>query len=337
MVKVDAIIVTYNRLEKLKHALECYEHQTIPFRNVIVVDNHSTDGTTAFLKEWEQIPRQFGKHVLYLDSNYGGSGGFYEGEKYALTLEPDWVFISDDDAYPEKKMVEKFHLFFVKHQGETISAICASVIDMDGNIIYDCRSRFQVDKKGVHQQLVDAEEYEKAYFELNCFSYVGIFINAEGLRKKGLVNKDFFIYQDDIEHSIRLSGFGTMYCVPDIIVTHDSLPQEKTSKAILSASLWKEYYAVRNRAYLLLKHYPCAGRSFIINTLLNIRARKGKSLSAVAKMALEGIKDARNGEMGVHPTYRPGLVIESNANLPYPKFRWAIVYPLFRVIRLLKK
>lgn len=337
MINVDAIIVTYNRLEKLKHALECYDVQSTPFRNVIIVDNHSTDGTRDFLKQWKEVPSQYRKHILFLDSNLGGSGGFYAGEEYALTLNPDWVFVSDDDAYPEEQTVAKFLCFFENHKEEgKVSAICASVLDMEGNVINGCRSHLHVDKKGFSLQAAEAEEYKRSYFQFNCLSYVGIFLNTNALRSTGLVNKDFFIYQDDVEHSIRLSKYGTMICVPEIKVTHDSLPQAKTSQAVLSASLWKEYYAARNRAYLLLRHFPRISRINILNTLLEITARKERSLSAVAKMTLEGINDARKGRLGIHPFYRPGLTIEGNACLPYPKRLWAITYPLLRIIRLFK-
>ena len=44
------VIVTYNRLELLKECLACVCRQTIPFSRVIVVDNHSTDGTRDYLE-----------------------------------------------------------------------------------------------------------------------------------------------------------------------------------------------------------------------------------------------------------------------------------------------
>lgn len=44
------VIVTYNRLELLKECLACVCRQTIPFSRIIVVDNHSTDGTRDYLE-----------------------------------------------------------------------------------------------------------------------------------------------------------------------------------------------------------------------------------------------------------------------------------------------
>ena len=49
------VIVTYNRVELLKECLACVCGQTIPFSRVIVVDNHSTDGTAEFLAAREDL------------------------------------------------------------------------------------------------------------------------------------------------------------------------------------------------------------------------------------------------------------------------------------------
>ena len=85
-VKLDLVIVTFNRLEKLKKALSCYEKQTSPFRNLILVNNCSTDGTKEYIDEWQREKTFFGKIVIHTDENLGGSGGFYLGQKKAAEL-----------------------------------------------------------------------------------------------------------------------------------------------------------------------------------------------------------------------------------------------------------
>ena len=220
MQNIVAVIVTYNRLSKLQHALDCYDKQTIPFSTLVVVDNNSTDGTTEYLKDWETQASQYNKHVIYLPKNVGGSGGFYAGEEYAMILNPDWVYIADDDAYPEYKMVEKFIEFQTQHQNEKIAAICTSVWDMTNSIMYSCRCHVDIKDHLFSINTVNREEYCKPYFTFNCLSYVGGFLSAKALEEVGLVNKDFFIYQDDVEHSMRLSKYGVMYCIPDIKIVH---------------------------------------------------------------------------------------------------------------------
>ena len=336
MQKVDAVIVTFNRLAKLQHALDCYDKQTIPFRTLIVVDNHSTDGTIEFLKEWEKLQAKYAKHVIYLPSNAGGSGGFYEGEKSALTLNPDWVYVADDDAYPEKQMVEKFEEFYVEHKEEKVAAICTSVWDMTESIMYGCRCHAELSKHAFKIYPSAVEEYRKPYFEFNCLSYVGGFLSAKALKEKGLVNKDFFIYQDDTEHSMRLNTYGKMYCVPGIRVDHDSVPSSQMSGDQLAKILWKEYYAIRNRTYMLLKLDRRAGINAIYEHLSAIHSHKDKSISPVERMVIEGSKDAYLGRLGIHPIYRPGLDVRTTSRLPYPKLAWQIIYFILCINKQIK-
>ena len=51
--KIGVVIVTYNRLEKLKIALKSYEKQSFKPQYILVVNNNSTDGTLEYLKEWK--------------------------------------------------------------------------------------------------------------------------------------------------------------------------------------------------------------------------------------------------------------------------------------------
>ena len=97
--KIGAVVVTYNRLDKLKKALESFEKQLYLPAYVIVADNASTDGTAQYLRQWQKEDAGFKKIILTMESNMGGSGGFYAGIKRAMEQEADWIWVSDDDAY----------------------------------------------------------------------------------------------------------------------------------------------------------------------------------------------------------------------------------------------
>jgi len=133
---LDIVIVTYNRIEKLKKTLFYYENQSQSFRNLIVVNNNSTDGSFEFLNKWKNEKSNYTKHVIHLSENLGGSGGFYEGQKYALSLFPDWIFIADDDAYADNKMIEDFYKFTQENDVSKFSAICTTVLNPDKSICY---------------------------------------------------------------------------------------------------------------------------------------------------------------------------------------------------------
>ena len=85
--KIGVVLVTYNRLEKLKIALKSYEEQTVLPKYILVVNNNSNDGTKEYLENWAKDNSKIEKIVVNLDKNTGGSGGFYEGLKNSLELD----------------------------------------------------------------------------------------------------------------------------------------------------------------------------------------------------------------------------------------------------------
>lgn len=68
--KYTALIVTFNRLGKLKKTVE--ETLKLEFTNIVIVNNGSTDGTQAWLSSIVDTR----VIVLTLTENTGGAGGF---------------------------------------------------------------------------------------------------------------------------------------------------------------------------------------------------------------------------------------------------------------------
>ena len=64
--KIGCVVVTFNRLEKLKKALAAYEKQEMQPVYLIVVDNASTDGTDEFLRQWKMEDSKVKRYVLSL-------------------------------------------------------------------------------------------------------------------------------------------------------------------------------------------------------------------------------------------------------------------------------
>ena len=112
---ICAVIVTFNRLECLKKALKKYEEQTKRPKYLLVVNNNSSDGTMEYLKIWEQEQSEIQKVVVNLPCNTGGAGGFHAGMEKALELDCDWIWVSDDDAYPEPDALKSMEVFYDSH------------------------------------------------------------------------------------------------------------------------------------------------------------------------------------------------------------------------------
>lgn len=307
---LDIVIVTYNRLEKLKKTLLHYQNQTEPFRNLIIIDNNSNDGTSEFLDEWIAEIRHNGcptfvPVLISTDENLGGSGGFYLGEKKALELGADWVMVADDDAYAASDMVEMFYLYLDSHDCGKISSICSEVLHSDGTIALQHRDNWSL-KNGKYfkRETSKLEDYDKESFPIDLFSYVGTFLNACALRKYGLVNPDLFIYYDDSEHAFRMKKYGAIIVVPSIKITHDDAIQQEQVHCSEIAN-WRDYYRIRNQFHMFLQHLPKVAYRYMwwqIRDWILHRIDR----TPITIMENDAKWDAFMGRLGKHKKYAPG-------------------------------
>lgn len=300
--KIGVVIVTYNRIEKLKKALECFERQISLPSYILVVDNASTDGTAQYLDMWGSTASVCEKIVIRNKENLGGSGGFYTGLERAFSLEADWIWVSDDDAFPEEDALKEAYSYLTEHEAELegISAICGAVIN-DGKI--DIAHRKNMYSRGVKviEQLIPEEDYLKPEFELNAFSYVGTIISKAKMAEVGFTQKEYFIWWDDTEHSLRLAKAGRIICVPAIRIEHN-VPGGNGKFG------WKNYYGYRNAADLYKRHFTkmCyhyfRWRVILITCLLDLVGKRRSGNKAVRC----AMRDVRDGKLGIHPIYKPG-------------------------------
>lgn len=296
MNEIGCVIVTYNRLKKLQKALEAYQKQTDSPSYVIVVNNCSTDGTKQFLGEWAQQISPFVKKVINLDKNEGGSGGFYEGFKCALELDISWIFIGDDDAYPEPDCLLKFKQYICacESKGADLPAgLCGKVVTA-GKIDRWHRRILKRFCGILYEEKVKEQAYQEP-FEITFLSYVGSLIRKNALAEAGLPEKDFFIAYDDSEHSYRLSKTGKLICIPDITIVHD------TGSAEYSPVSWKRYYSIRNKVYSYSKHFGVI-QAVALSLYYLV---KSCCVPSLCKMTCTAIGDAFKGKLGLSEKYRP--------------------------------
>lgn len=302
--KIVAVIVTFNRLEKLKNTLTSYEGQIYPFDDIIVVDNHSSDGTERYLDDWKHTVGKTRRHVITLPENVGGSGGFYAGEVYAMSLAPDWISVGDDDAYPDSSYLHNFIDFIDSHSDEKIAAVASRVELKEGSIDFGHRTTL-IRKPcwGYPRIYSKAQDYLKDFFEIDMFSYVGTIMNVKAIEQFGFCNKDLFIYADDADHSLRLSKYGKIYCFPTMKVLHDS--GQAIDKKTSSLS-WRDYYSYRNQIFLF-KKYNIRATLFII--VLGLKQGALSNLQGF-KLCIRAIFAGLFGKLGIHKLYKPGFVIK---------------------------
>lgn len=300
--KIGCVIVTFNRLAKLKQALHAYEGSSLLPKYILVVDNHSTDGTAEYLKKWQKTASKFPRYVHTMSENSGGAGGFFQGMKEALSLDADWIWVADDDAYPEQEAIGILDTYLQHHEDQ--AAICTSVQKQDGSWSIDHRRRLSEGFLQQEQTPVDPIEYEKEVFSLDLFSFVGVVISKRTLKQAGLPIPGYFIHCDDTEHSIRVRKSGNIICLPRARMVHDS-PDEQEQRR--RRPDWKYYYSSRNTYDMERRHFPSVfvyhllkdSMDYSVHLLLG--RKRGKY-----RMRLRALISALLGRQGLESPYLPG-------------------------------
>lgn len=97
--EVTVVIPTYNRAWSLPRAIDSVLEQTVPAKDIIIVDDGSTDHTAEQLKN-------YGKKIRTLtQAQQGVSAARNTGIKNSNT---DWIaFLDSDDAWHPKKLAEQ--------------------------------------------------------------------------------------------------------------------------------------------------------------------------------------------------------------------------------------
>lgn len=306
-VNIGVVIVTYNRIELLKKTLDCLSKQTKLPSYIILVDNASTDGTKEFTQKWVNEEEPFKKYLISSKTNTGGSGGFYMGEELAITLDADWIYCSDDDAFPEPDALEKASLFLESNSDSVnqISVIKPMIYSYDKIDLTHCKSVLKIGFIPVFWK-ARKSEYKKKSFQTDVVSYVAPIINKNILIKAGLVKKDYFIWCDDDEHFCRLSKYGKILCVPDIKIHHD----------ITHANIgydWKYFYGIRNKLDWYKDHFGYASYIYCKVQTLGVTFVRcllhPTKASQILKIVLDAFKAEKEGKFGLLDSYKPGWKI----------------------------
>lgn len=238
--KCSALIVTFNRLGKLKQCWE--ETSALSFDNIVIVDNASTDETQS----WLHCIDDSRLHVIRAAQNDGGAGGFRLGSEYiASKIDTDWVFMFDDDAYPERTLLTRFAELAQKYD---YAAYCCRVLDTQGTLC-----KMNVPFRTMPTSLLQTLDYiirpgryiptEHKSTDVVTLSFVGAIIRKDVLNANmEYIFPGLFIYYDDLYFSYRVShqGYRIRYS-PELVFLHDVPTRHDGINPP-----WKVYYLVRN-------------------------------------------------------------------------------------------
>lgn len=299
--RYSAVIVTYNRLELLKECLEHCLKQSVPFKEIVVVDNLCTDGSGTYLDELSS--REDTLHVYHEEENLGGAGGFYEAMKL-VDMDTDYILIMDDDAIIDYDYIKNIEPYMT----DDILAYSGKVYDPDMSV--SAHRHMLKTRTFLFVRPVDNSKYDLPYFDYEISSFCGLLVSARLVSELGLPKKEYFIWYDDIEYSLRIHQRSLMRNVNSAFLIH------KTKSFGSCRISWRTYYGDRNSwdmARRFSSHpriYDAARIVFhcgwiIIHTIKAISPADRKYNLDAAKLHRDVLRFLSDNKLGFNPEYGP--------------------------------
>lgn len=258
--RLVAVIATHNRLASLSRALDALlESTSRDLAAIVVVDNASSDQTWSMLCAYPD-PRVL---PIRMARNQGGAGAFATAIKFAMSaLDPDWLLIMDDDAWPETGAIAAFHS--TDHHGADM--IAAAVYAPDGTIMEMNRpsqnpfwdwGRFwataRYGRAGFH--IPHSAYHQTAPHPIDVTSFVGLFVSRAIVTKIGTPNPKLFVSGEDGIYTLAATkaGFSGVF-LPQIRFRHACKTFSGAGGGFYP--VWKAYFYHRN---LMILYRQAAG------------------------------------------------------------------------------
>lgn len=236
MNEVATVIVTYNRKELLRECVEALLESMVK-SDIYIIDNNSTDGTKEYISDL------CSNTVIYkhLKKNAGGAGGFSAGIDYAVRRGYKYVWIMDDDTIVKPDTLDLL-LQTADKLHDNFGFLSSSVAWIDGS---DCKMNRQTYKTKFSE--MDMYYRKQDLWPVKAASFVSLLINADAVKHVGLPKREYFIWGDDKEYTLRISRYYDCYNVAESKVVHKM--KDNTGSNIAkddAARIDRYFYAYRN-------------------------------------------------------------------------------------------
>jgi len=245
LLNVSVIIVTWNSGELIRKTLSALGKQTYPIREVIIVDNTSTDSSADGLEECYP-----GVKVIRLDKNIG----FAAANNYAARLTSgncNWLALLNPDAFPKPDWLAsltdavRMHPEYKFFGSRLMNANQPSMIDGIGDVNHISGLVW----RDGHENEADASMFKTKEIFSPCGA--AALYSKEAFNEANGFDEDFFCYVEDVDlgFRLRLLGYRCLY-VPESVVHHIG------SATTGDGSDFSIYHGHRNLVWTFFKNMP---------------------------------------------------------------------------------
>jgi GT2 family glycosyltransferase len=316
--KVVIIILNWNRGADTLQCLAALRHCVYSDRQIIVVDNASTDGSP------DEIRARFPEvNLIQNQRNLGYAGGNNLGMKHALQRGADYVWLLNNDAVVEPDTLSE--LVAAGEKDKKVGLLSPVIYHYDSpQRIQSCGTRFDprafatdaITDLGVLATVPNAEL---------CLWGTALLIKREVIERIGDLNEEFFAYVEDIDFSLRAIKAGYLNkTVLSSRVIHRAHKTSFENERVDSPQ--RIYYITRNEFWLWSGNLPFLRRvhymaRYFIRGLRNAFRYKRIGHIAGYEACLSGMMDAVRKKGGPRPGANMLPSQSGVANIPETQFK----------------
>ncbi len=251
------IILNWNNLEDTEACLNALQQSETPIQ-VVVVDNASTQkGIDDLCVRYKNVT------LLKNKENLGFGRGNNVGLKWALeNTQADYFFILNNDAFIKADTIAKLEDYLNNHP--KVACVTPQIVFADKpdkiwyvggtiNAITGCVKPWHWGK----EQRTTLTPY-RVEFVSGC----AILIRRQILTQLGGFDPRYFMYEEDVEYSLRLKKYGFLaYCVPQALLLHKVQGSHRKHNTFINLKSSKNpnftfitYHRTANRLLTMHKH-----------------------------------------------------------------------------------
>jgi hypothetical protein len=295
---VICVILNTNRKDDTLECIESLSSCSYSNKKIIVLDNHSTDGSVVAIREaYPDV------QIIELVENLGYAGNNNVGIAAALDQEADWVFVLNEDIILDGKCIEK--LVNVGESDPQIGIVGPLVYHHnEPNVIQSAGGILGKYWESIH---LGKNELDRGQFttprSVEWISGCAILVRRTAIDQAGMLDKDYFIYWEETEWCIRIGRVGwKIVHVPEAKIWHKGVQREYQPKPSFT------YYGTRNHLLTLAKHKaPLNVWVFswiqILRTLASWSIKpKWRSKREHRDAMFRGVRDFLRGQWGKMPS-----------------------------------
>ncbi|MCB0121521.1 MAG: glycosyltransferase family 2 protein [Caldilineaceae bacterium] len=242
---VVSVILNTNRRQDTLACLASLAQSTYANHDIIVLDNHSTDGSVAAI--CAAFPAV---QVIAITDNQGYAGNNNVGIAAAVAQGADWVFVLNEDTIVDPACLE--HLVRVGENNPQLGIVGPLVYHHDEPAIIQSAGGMlsrHWDSWHLAQDEPDRGQFREPH-PVDFISGCGILVRRRVIEQVGMLDVRFFYYKEETEWCLRTRRRGwQINLVPQAKLWHKGVQRNHRPKPHVT------YYSTRNLFLLLNKHH----------------------------------------------------------------------------------